>query len=120
MIVGVGTDVCSLRRFADALTRPGVLERLFAPAERDARPATLAGRFAAKEALAKALGGPPGLVWTDCSVLSDASGAPRFELSGTVAACAAELGIERVHLSISHDAGVAVALVVCEGPDAAR
>ena len=114
MIVGIGFDVCSLDRFAAAAARHGVLERLFTPAERSGRPETLAGRFAAKEALAKALGAPGGLSWTDCVVSSDAAGQPSFALSGTVAARAAELGVQRVHLSISHDAGVAVALVVCE------
>lgn len=115
MIVGIGVDVCSLTRFAAAAERPGVLDRLLTDAERAGRPETLAGRFAAKEALAKALGAPAGLVWTDCAVLPDPSGAPAFKLAGTVAARASELGVESVHLSISHDAGVAVAMVVCEG-----
>lgn len=115
MIIGIGTDVCSLARFAAATARPGLLERLFGPCERDASSQTLAGRFAAKEALAKALGAPAGLVWTDCAVVPDAAGRPEFLLAGTIAAKAAELGITRVHLSISHDGGVAVAMVVCEG-----
>lgn len=114
MIVGIGVDVASLQRFTDACQRPGVLERLFTPAERQGRPETLAGRFAAKEALAKALGAPAGLVWTDCVVSTDDAGQPGFTLAGTVAARAAELGVVRTHLSISHDAGVAVAMVVAE------
>ncbi len=115
VILGIGVDVCSLSRFAAASSRPAVLERLLTEAERQGRPETLAGRFAAKEALAKALGAPTGLVWTDCTVTRDESGAPAFVLAGTVAARAKELGVERIHLSISHDAGVAVAMVVCEG-----
>ncbi|SMO82148.1 holo-ACP synthase [Propioniciclava tarda] len=114
MIVGIGVDVCSLERFAAASGRPGVLDRLLTPAEQDGRPETLAGRFAAKEALAKALGAPSGLVWTDCVVTSDADGRPALVLSGTVAARASELGVTRTHVSISHDAGVAVAMVICE------
>lgn len=114
MIVGIGVDVCSLERFASAAARVGVLDRLLTPHEQAGRPETLAGRFAAKEALAKALGAPSGLVWTDCVVSSDAAGRPSLSLSGTVAARASELGVVRTHLSISHDAGVAVAMVICE------
>jgi holo-[acyl-carrier protein] synthase len=114
VIVGVGVDVCSLERCGAATARPGVLERLLTPAERAGRLETLAGRFAAKEALAKALGAPAGLVWSDCVVSADAAGRPSFEVSGTVAARAAALGVRTLHLSISHDGGVAVALVVCE------
>lgn len=113
-VVGVGVDICSVERLSAAIARPQVLERLFNPNEQHGSPLTLAGRFAAKEALAKALGAPPGLVWLDCVVTKAASGEPGFELRGTVAARAAELGIETVHLSISHDAGVAIAMVVCE------
>jgi len=115
VIVGIGVDVCSLARFAAASERPGVLDRLLTPDEQGGRPETLAGRFAAKEALAKALGAPAGMVWTDCVVSPDAAGQPSFSLTGTVAARASELGVRHTHLSISHDAGVAVAMVVCEG-----
>ena len=113
MIRGVGVDVCAIDRFENP--RPGVLERLFNESERSGSPATLAGRFAAKEAIAKALGAPTGLVWLDCTVVRMESGRPVLELSGSVAARAAELGITSTHLSISHDGGVAVAVVVCEG-----
>ena len=71
-------------------------------------------RFAAKEALAKALGAPSGLRWHDCWVVNDGAGQPHFELTGTVAARAAELGIETIHLSLSHDAGIASAMVVAQ------
>lgn len=114
MIVGIGVDVCSLERFAAAAARPGVLARLLTDAEQRGRGESQAGRFAAKEALAKALGAPVGLVWTDCVVATDDDGRPSFELTGTVAARAAELGVTHTHVSISHDAGVAVAMVVLE------
>ncbi|MEH1534752.1 holo-ACP synthase, partial [Cutibacterium avidum] len=55
-----------------------------------------------------------GLSWQDCEVVSD-SGVPRFELRGSLARRASEHGVAQVHLSLSHDAGVAVAMVVCEG-----
>jgi len=114
-VVGVGIDVCDLGRFAASLERtPGLRERLFTPAEAVRPPASLAARFAAKEALAKALGAPGGLAWQDAEVVSEDSGRPRLELRGTVAARAAELGVAHVHVSLSHDAGVASAVVVLE------
>ena len=115
-IVGVGIDVVDISRFDDALRRtPAMVGRLFTPAEA-ARPlASLAARFAAKEALAKALGAPTGLAWHDAEVVSESSGRPRFELRGTVEQQAARLGVTDVHLSLSHDAGIASAMVVLEG-----
>lgn len=112
MIVGLGIDICAVDRFAQP--RPGVLERLFTPPERVGSAATLAGRFAAKEALAKALGAPGGLAWTDCVVGRRESGQPFIELAGAVEAQAAALGVTDVFVSITHDAGVAAAVVVCE------
>ena len=66
------------------------------------------------EALAKALGAPQGMEWHDAEVISEASGQPRFELSGTVLAQATKLGVATVHLSLSHDAGLASAMVGLE------
>ena len=114
-IVGVGIDVVDLSRFEDSLRRtPGLRERLFTPAEARLPPASLAARFAAKEALAKALGAPANLGWHDAEVVSEESGRPLFTLRGTVAARAAEVGAVHVHLSLSHDAGIASAVVVLE------
>jgi holo-[acyl-carrier protein] synthase len=116
VIVGVGIDVCDLDRFAASLERtPGLRERLFTPDEASRPPASLAARFAAKEALAKALGAPTGLAWHDAEVVSESTGRPRFELRGTVRQRAEELGVTSVHLSLSHDAGIASAMVVLEG-----
>ena len=115
-ILGVGIDVCDIDRFAATLERtPALRERLFCPDERDRTPASLAARFAAKEALAKALGAPVGMSWQDAEVVSEDSGRPRFEMRGTVLARAHALGVVSVHLSLSHDAGVASAMVVLEG-----
>jgi holo-[acyl-carrier protein] synthase len=122
VIVGVGIDVAEIARFEAALDRtPAMADRLFTPAERalpDGTPrgiASLAARFAAKEALAKALGAPRGLRWTDAEVSTDPSGRPRLAVTGTVAAAAAALGVRSWHLSLSHDAGVASAVVIAEG-----
>ncbi len=114
-VIGVGIDVVDLERFAESLRRtPGLAERLFTPGEASLGSASLAARFAAKEALAKALGAPGNLAWHDAEVVSESSGRPLFTLRGTVAARAAELGAVRVHLSLSHDAGIASAMVVLE------
>ena len=122
MIVGVGIDVAEIERFEAALERTqGLAERLFTEAERrlpSGEPrgiASLAARFAAKEAVAKALGAPAGLSWLDAEVMTEPSGQPRLTVTGTVAARAAELGVKHWHLSLSHDAGVASAMVVAEG-----
>ncbi|MDT9591756.1 holo-ACP synthase [Nocardioides zeae] len=116
-IVGVGVDVCEVGRFAASLERtPALRQRLFTPAEVAGRSLeSLAARFAAKEALAKALGAPGDLAWHDCAVLRGDGEPPRFELSGTVQARAAALGARSSHLSLSHDGGIATAFVVLEG-----
>jgi holo-[acyl-carrier protein] synthase len=117
-IVGVGIDVVDIARFAAALARtPRLRERLFTPAERDLPVRSLAARFAAKEAVAKALGAPGDLRWHDCVVVGARSAPPALEVSGSVAARAAALGVTRWHLSLSHDGGVATALVVAEGEE---
>lgn len=122
MIIGVGMDVVLVERFAKALERtPLLAERLFTEAERltssgNPRSAeSLAARFAAKEAVAKALGAPSGLNWHDCEVVADSDGRPWLTTSGTVAAAAGERDIHRWHLSLSHDGGIASAMVVAEG-----
>jgi holo-[acyl-carrier protein] synthase len=115
-VVGVGIDVVDIARFAASLARtPGLLDKLFTPSEAVRPLHSLAARFAAKEAIAKALGAPGNLHWHDAEVVSEDSGRPVLELRGTVLARAEELGITSVHLSLSHDAGIASAIVICEG-----
>lgn len=115
MIVGIGTDLIVIERFAQLLERsPGLSERLLTPGERELPVASQAARFSAKEALAKALGSPGGMRWLDCEVVKTEAGCPSFRTDGTVAARVAELGIARIHLSISHDGGFATTIVVCE------
>lgn len=121
MIVGVGIDVVPVARFAQALERtPALAARLFTARERigaDGTPRSaesLAGRFAAKEALAKALGAGGGMHWTDAEVVTDDTGRPLLAVTGTVAARAAGLGVTRWHVSLSHDGGIAAATVIAE------
>ncbi len=116
MIIGVGIDVVDLERFATTLARtPRLADRLFTAEERRRRLPSLAARFAAKEAVAKALGAPGALAWHDAEVVAESSGQPRLAVRGTVAARAHELGVRTWHLSLSHDSGVAAAVVIAEG-----
>jgi len=121
VIIGIGVDVVDVPRFAASLGRTdGMADRLFTAVEQvtDAgsrrTDTSLAARFAAKEAVAKALGAPRGLEWHDCEVVGDSDGRPWLRLSGTVAAQAAEQGIDRWHLSLTHDGDIAVAYVIAE------
>ena len=94
MIVGIGIDVCDVRRFAEAVERtPRMVQRLFTPLEAERSVASLAARFAAKEALAKALGAPAGMAWHDAEVQTDAGGRPFFVITGTVENRARALGV---------------------------
>ncbi|MBA2948161.1 holo-ACP synthase [Streptomyces himalayensis] len=122
VIIGVGIDVAEIDRFRKSMERtPGMARRLFVerelllPSGERRGIASLAVRFAAKEAIAKALGAPAGLHWTDAEVYVEDSGQPRVRVRGTVAARAAELGVRSWHVSLSHDAGVASAVVIAEG-----
>ena len=121
MIVGLGVDVCSIERMRKALERHG--DRFFARicseterqdlAGRD--PATsLAGRFAVKEAFAKALDGARGVGWHEVEVRRAPSGRPMLELRGAAKEAVARFGADTCHVTITHDAGVAVAVVILE------
>jgi holo-[acyl-carrier protein] synthase len=114
-VVGIGVDAVLVERFIASLARtPGLEERLFTAAERGRPDESLAARFAAKEAVAKAIGAPKGLSWHDVEVHSEEGGRPRLSVTGAVADAATALGIARWHLSLSHDGGMAVAMVVAE------
>lgn len=118
-VVGIGVDVVDVDRFVAAAERtPGFVARVLTEEERDGHRQSLAARFAAKEAIAKALGAPRGLQWHDAIVRSEPNGRPRLDVVGTVARACAEQAVARVHLSLTHDAGVAVAMVVLESSDA--
>ena len=124
MIVGTGIDLVSVPRFDAFVRRRGEagLRRLFTPGELHycralAAPApSFAARFAAKEAFLKALGTglAGGLRWTDVEVVRAPSGQPSLRLHGSAADAAVALGASRFHLSISHTADLAGAVVFLE------
>jgi holo-[acyl-carrier protein] synthase len=115
VIVGVGVDVVDVARLARALERtPSLRDRLFTQGEQEVeRAESLAVRFAAKEAVAKVLGAP-GLPWIEAEVVTEDNGRPSLVLHGSAAETAAEQGITRWHVSLSHDGGIATAFVVGE------
>jgi holo-[acyl-carrier protein] synthase len=121
VLVGLGIDVVEIARIKRILDGPPAraerfLSRCFAGAERGYcdegrdRAARYAARFAAKEAASKALGVPPGIAWTDAEVVRG-EGAPALALHGVAAERARQLGVGRVWLSLTHDGGVAAAVV---------
>jgi holo-[acyl-carrier protein] synthase len=115
VIVGIGVDLVDIARLEQALRRtPALAARLFTEGERAASPGSLAACFAAKEAVAKALGAPAGLRWADVEVGHDQAGRPLLSVRGTVADAAQRLGVRRWHVSLTHDGGVSVAFVVAE------
>ena len=121
MIIGIGVDVVDLERFEWVLDRtPAMRARLFTPSEllRDGEPrpiASLAARLAAKEAQIKALGSSAGRRWLDLEVVSDDQRNPSLTLRQGAQRVAESRGVGSVHLSLSHDGGIATAFVVLEG-----
>lgn len=121
MIVGVGVDIVDLARFRRHAERtPELLERLFAATElltpeggRRPWPALAVG-FAAKEAAAKALGGPAGIDWHDIAVGTGPAGDPTLVLTGRGREVADRLGITRWRLALGRGAGVAYATAIAE------
>jgi holo-[acyl-carrier protein] synthase len=125
MILGVGLDVVTTERVAQALAAHGrrFEQRVYTPAEladcaqRVDRAEALAGRFAAKEAFLKALGTGvvQGLSFRQIEVVHDAGGRPMLKLAGAAAARARHLSVRRVHVTLSHQPGLAAAVVILEG-----
>jgi holo-[acyl-carrier protein] synthase len=125
MILGIGTDLCEIERIERALERFGerfatkilVASELEVFRRRRKRAGYLAKRFAAKEAFSKALG--VGIRypvnWHNVWVVNERSGKPAFEFSEALGALLERRGIDRVHLSLTDEIGMACAFVVVEG-----
>jgi len=115
VIVGLGIDIVDIDRFMATLARsPALIDRLFSADELGVPDHSLAARFAAKEALAKSLGAPGDLRWHDVHVAKNVHGDPDLVISGSIAARAAAIGADAFHLSMSHDGGMATAIVIAE------
>jgi holo-[acyl-carrier protein] synthase len=118
-IAGLGVDICEIARMERALARhPTMRERVFTPGEiayceGKARPAeSYAGRFAAREAVIKSLGGYRGRRWQDISIVRGVAGAPAIALTGNAKVRADSLGVARVLISFTHEKTNAVAFAV--------
>lgn len=126
MIAGVGLDLCEIARMEKMLLNEHFLTRFFAPEEQayihakgKGAAQSMAGIFAAKEALTKALGkGLSAGPLNEICVLHDEEGAPYYELRGEIAEAAARRGIAQVFLSITHENGMAAAVAVAERSEA--
>ena len=121
MIVGIGVDVVDIARFESLMERqPTFLTRVLTETEINHRDgsrrsaASLAARFAAKEAVAKSLGGPAGLSWHDVVVHTDLSGKPTLEITGAAQKLAISMAVSRWHISLTHDGGHSIAYVIAE------
>lgn len=121
MIAGNGIDIIEIDRIAAASRNQRFNDRVFTPDElRESKklPQHLAGCFAAKEALLKSIGtGLAGFSWLEMEVRHDERGAPYFQVSGKIRSYLAQLGVTRIHLSISHSQLYAVAQVILEIED---
>ncbi len=126
MPLTTGVDIIEIERVQQAITRHGerFLRRIYTPEEQNRyrnRLPELAVRFAAKEAVAKALGvglrpiGAHGIGWQEVEVLPDPLGKPEVYLSGRAAALAAEQGLHQWAISLSHSREYAVAFVIAAG-----
>lgn len=126
MISGIGVDTVDVTRFRRFLDEGNhvLIARLFTQAERDRcsvrkdAASCYAARFAAKEAFLKALGSGlrDGISWHDMEVVNNAAGKPELRLSGRARQLFEEQGLGAIFLSLSHDGGQAVAMVVVEAP----
>jgi holo-[acyl-carrier protein] synthase len=116
MIVGIGVDLVDVARFETAITNtPKLKDRLFTEGEKSLNSYSLAARFAAKEALMKAVGKAQGLSFQEVQIVKDEFGKPSFELSGSSEKTVLDKGISSLHLSLSHDGQMAIAYVIAEG-----
>lgn len=121
-IIGIGLDLVKIERIRALAERwrERFLERLYTEAERRycfervSPYASLAGRFAAKEAILKAMGTgwSAGISWQDIQVVNDRSGKPVAQVQGRAGALLREAGVTDIHISLSHDADYAIAQVV--------
>lgn len=122
MIIGIGIDIIEIERIEKAIENTRLINRIFTAAEikyfacRQNNPSTIAGNFATKEAVAKALGTGIGKIsWHDIEVLRYSGGRPYVKLYGNAEKVFATLGGTKVHVSISHSRSYAVSQVIMEG-----
>ena len=124
-VIGIGTDITEVARIRTMLDKHGdiFLNRVFTQSEQDyclprkAADQHLAGRWAAKESILKAIGTgwTKGIGWTEIEIISQPGGKPKVELHGRAAEVCQELGIDEVLISISHVKDTAIAFAIAQG-----
>jgi len=122
MILGIGVDITEIKEIEDSIRSEAFVRRVFTLAEMQAvdrynnKAEHLAGKFAVKEAFMKAIGaGIRQEVWfTQIEVLNDESGKPQVQVKGEAGKRLEGVGAKRIHVSISHSGGMAVAVVILE------
>ena len=115
MVIGIGVDLVDVTRFEEHLAKtPKLLERLFVPAEREASVQTVAGRWAAKEAVLKAMGTGwvRGISWRDIEIRNEPGGKPTVAVRGGAKDVVEQLGIAEIHVTISHCRSYATACAI--------
>lgn len=122
MVIGVGIDIIEIDRIEKSIEREGFINRIFTDEEirylesRGYNPSTVAGSFATKEAVAKALGTGIGKIsWQDIVVLRDDGGRPYVDLYGNAKELFSSISGRRIHVSISHSRLYAISQVIMEG-----
>jgi holo-[acyl-carrier protein] synthase len=121
-VIGLGIDLCEVKRFERLQENEAFLQRVFSPEEivyckkRAKSAQSFAARFAAKEAFGKALGIgiSGGVTLKDVQVCHDPANKPYLQLSGETKKIAEEFGVTKIHLSLTHETGVAAAVVILE------
>lgn len=121
-MLGIGCDLAEVERIRQAIARNGFKERVFTPEEiayctgpHGDKAQSFAARFAAKEAFLKALGtGLRGGRLTEISVVNDGLGKPELRVTGFFASHIEKMGVKKIHLTLSHTAATAMAVVVLE------
>ena len=122
-MLGIGCDLADVERMEKALVRKGFKERVFAPEEiayctgpHGDKAQSYAARFAAKEAFLKAIGTGlrGGGQLTEIAVINDELGKPELKVSGYFAVCLEKMAVKKIHLTLSHTAATAMAVVVLE------
>jgi holo-[acyl-carrier protein] synthase len=121
-IIGIGIDIIEIKRIQKAAARPKFLDIIFTEDERkyfnsrNNNICHIAGTFAAKEAVSKALGtGFKSIGWREIEILRGALGEPEVHLMGSAKVLAQKKGIEKMHISISHSRDFAVSAAIAEG-----
>ncbi len=123
MILGIGTDIVAIGRFESLIQKDSFLKKIYTShelshceAKHKGKLASLAVRYAAKEAVMKALGTgyAKGVAFTDINIINDPTGKPQVALTGVTKTYAENMGVQRIHLSLSHETEYAIAYVIME------